>query len=82
MLRKAIVMAVFILALVIGTRTVLAGSFLIDLTHPIPTFKLMGADLLKPDTNQPWLDSKPIPTFGQQTENWLIKILHKKLDNI
>ncbi|KKK55800.1 hypothetical protein LCGC14_3070920, partial [marine sediment metagenome] len=67
MLRKTIAMAVFILALVIGTRTVLAGSFLIDLTHPIPTFKPMGADPLKPDTSQPWLDSKPIPTFGQQT---------------
>jgi len=67
MLRKVIAMAVFILALVIGTRTVLAESFLIDLTHPIPTFKPMGEDPLKPDTSQPWLDSKPIPTFGQQT---------------
>lgn len=44
-----------------------AQSFLVDLTHPIPTFKPMSGDPMKPDTAQPWLDSKPIPTFGQQT---------------
>ncbi len=44
-----------------------AGSFMVDLTHPIPTFKPMAGDPMKPDTAQPWLNSKPIPTFGQQT---------------
>ena len=44
-----------------------AEVFMVDLTHPIPTFKPMDGDPMKPDMNQPWLDSQPIPTFGQQT---------------
>lgn len=43
-----------------------AETFWIDLTHPIPTFKPMEGDPIKADLNQPWLDSKPHPTFDQQ----------------
>ena len=44
-----------------------ADSFVVDLSHPIPTFHPMEGDPMKPDTSKPILDSKPIPTFGQQT---------------
>jgi kynurenine formamidase len=44
-----------------------AETFTIDLTHPLPTFQPMEGDPMKPDLAQPWLDSKPIPSFGQQT---------------
>ena len=48
-------------------RATLAETFLVDLTHPLPTFQAMEGDPMKPDLANPWLDSKPIPTFGQQT---------------
>jgi kynurenine formamidase len=51
----------------VGVGTARAQSFLLDLTHPLPTFKPMPGDPMKPDPGQPWLNSKPIPTFGQQT---------------
>jgi kynurenine formamidase len=55
-------------ALLVGfVGAAMAETFTIDLTHPIPTFKPMAGDALKPDLAQPWLDSKPVPTFGQQT---------------
>lgn len=44
-----------------------AESFVVDLTHPIPTFAPMEGDPMKPDLAKPYLDSKPIPSFGQQT---------------
>ena len=44
-----------------------AAAFTVDLTHPIPTYQPMKGDPMKPDMAKPWLDSKPIPTFGQQT---------------
>jgi len=44
-----------------------AASFTVDLTHPIPTFQPMEGDSMKPDMAKPWLDSKAIPSFGQQT---------------
>ena len=44
-----------------------AGSFIVDLTHPIPTFQPMEGDPMKPDMSKPWLDSTAIPSFGQQT---------------
>ncbi|MGF1610854.1 MAG: cyclase family protein [Kiloniellales bacterium] len=44
-----------------------AETFMVDLTHPIPTFAPMDGDPMKPDMSQPYLDSQPIPTFGQQT---------------
>ena len=44
----------------------LAGSITIDLTHPIPTFHPTEGDPTAPDLNRPWLDSVPIPSFGQQ----------------
>lgn len=43
-----------------------AERFTIDLTHPIPTFKPMEGDPMKPDLNQPWLNSVAHPSFGQQ----------------
>lgn len=56
----------FAAALFGGVATVQAETFWIDLTHPIPTFKPMEGDPLKADLNQPWLDSRPHPTFDQQ----------------
>ena len=53
--------------LVASAGAAVAETVTIDLTHPIPTFKPMAGDALKPDLAQPWLDSKPVPTFGQQT---------------
>ncbi len=44
-----------------------ADSFVVDLTHPVPTFAPMEGDPTKPDLAKPYLGSKPIPTFGQQT---------------
>ena len=44
----------------------LAGSVTIDLTHPIPTFHPTDGDPMTPDLSKPWLDSMPIPSFGQQ----------------
>ena len=37
----------------------------LDLTHPIPTFKPMAGDPMKPDMSQPWGDGAIFPTFGQ-----------------
>ena len=44
----------------------LAGGITIDLTHPIPTFHPAEGDPMTPDLDKPWLDSVPIPSFGQQ----------------
>lgn len=44
----------------------LGDTLTIDLTHPIPTFKPTEGEPMTPDLAQPWGDSKPIPTFGQQ----------------
>ncbi len=57
-------MAAATLALAAGPAA--AESFTIDLTHPIPTFKPMEGDPMKPDPNQPWLNSVAHPSFGQQ----------------
>ncbi len=67
MLKKAFAMATLVLVLAFAANIALAGSYMVDLTHPIPTFKPLGGDLMKPDMGQPWDDSKPIPSFGQQT---------------
>lgn len=44
-----------------------AESFLVDLTHAIPTFQPMADDPTAPDLANPWLGSEAVPTFGQQT---------------
>ncbi len=54
-------------ALVLAAGAASAATFLIDLTHPIPTFQPLEGDPTKADLGKPWLDSRPIPTFGQQT---------------
>ena len=51
---------------VIGGTAAIAHQTVFDLTHPIPTFKASEGDPMKPDLNLPWLDSKPIPSFGPQ----------------
>ena len=55
------------LALVVAPNASQAETFLVDLTHPLPTFQPMEGDPMKPDLSKPWFDSKPVPTFGQQT---------------
>ena len=51
---------------VMAAGAAIAGSFLVDLTHPIGTFKPLNGDITKPDLNAPYLDSIAVPTFGQQ----------------
>jgi kynurenine formamidase len=53
-------------SMLFGAPPARAQNFFVDLTHPIPTFKPMAGDPMKPDLAQPWLESKAIPTFGQQ----------------
>ena len=67
--RKTGMAAVFGLIAALGTAggARAAETFLIDLTHPIPTFHPVEGDPTAPDLNKPWGDSRPIPTFGQQT---------------
>ncbi len=67
MLKKSLAAVAFAGVITLGGGALHADSFTIDLTHPIPTFKPMEGDAMKPDLSQPWLDSKPIPSFGQQT---------------
>ena len=52
---------------ILSASSFAAGSFIVDLTHPIPTFQPMEGDPMKPDMSKPWLDSTAIPSFGQQT---------------
>jgi kynurenine formamidase len=67
MIMRALVMALLAASPALGAPPAWAQSFLVDLTHPIPTFKPMKDKPMEPDLTQPWLGSKPIPTFGQQT---------------
>lgn len=67
MTTRALLTAALASSLVLGVGPAGAQSFLVDLTHPIPTFKPMQGKPMEPDLSQPWLDSKPVPTFGQQT---------------
>lgn len=41
-----------------------SAQTVIDLTHPIPTFKPMEGDPMKPDMSQPYEDIGVFPTFG------------------
>ena len=56
-------MATLIAAMPAGAA---AETFVVDLTHPIPTFEAMKGDPMKADVSKPHGDSKPIPTFGGQ----------------
>ncbi len=67
MRERTLLMMALAATFALGAETAAAQGFVVDLTHPIPTFKPMADDPMKPDDKQPWLDSKPIPTFGQQT---------------
>jgi kynurenine formamidase len=51
----------------LGASGAAADSFMVDLTHPLPTFQPMDADATAPDMSKPWENSKAIPSFGQQT---------------
>jgi len=66
-LAVAVTAAVGLSALIAAAPTVRADTFLLDLTHPLPTFHAVEGDPTKPDLGKPWGDSKPIPSFGQQT---------------
>lgn len=44
-----------------------AETVILDFTHPIPSFKPSADDPMKPDLDNPWHESTPIPSFGQQT---------------
>lgn len=58
-------LAILLLSASIGCAS--AQPLVLDLTHPIPTFKPLEGDPMSPDLTRPWGDSQPIPTFGQQT---------------
>ncbi len=63
---RSIYVAAIAAAFAFTAGPVSADSFVIDLTHPIPTYKPMEGDATKPDMSQPWLDSVPHPTFEHQ----------------
>ena len=65
--KLAVTAAVGLSALTVTASAVRADTFMLDLTHPLPTFHAVEGDPTKPDLSKPWGDSKPIPTFGQQT---------------
>lgn len=46
--------------------TAVGAPAVVDLTHPLPTFKPSESDPMKADPNNPWLDSVAIPSFGPQ----------------
>ena len=50
-----------------GATAAAADSYMIDLTHALPTFQPMEGDPTAPDMSKPWQDSAAIPSFGQQT---------------
>lgn len=60
-------LALSALALAISPADAAAESFLVDLTHPMPTFQPTGEDITTPDLAKPYGDSQPVPTFGVQT---------------
>jgi len=64
---KKLTVCAAVTAAVFATGVSHAGSYTVDLSHPIPTFAPMADDAMKPDMSKPYLDSKPIPSFGQQT---------------
>lgn len=64
---KNICIATAFAMVLFATGATLAGSYTVDLSHPIPTFAPMADNPMKPDMSKPYLDSKPIPSFGQQT---------------
>lgn len=43
------------------------GKLNIDLSHPIPTYAPGGENPLRPNLSKPFLDSRPVPTFGAQS---------------
>lgn len=51
-------------ALAAGAAT--AGTFAVDLTHPIGTFAPTNGDMTKPDLSKPIKNSIAVPTFGAQ----------------
>jgi kynurenine formamidase len=67
MITRAFITAIVTGWMMVGPGETFAQGFAVDLTHPIPTFKPMPGDPMKPDLGQPWMGSKPIPTFGEQT---------------
>ncbi len=52
-------------AAIFGFSVSASAQTVIDLTHPIPTFKPMAGDATKPDLAQPYGDARMFPTFGQ-----------------
>lgn len=60
-------LALSVVAVAWGAGHAAAETFLVDLTHPIPTFEPTGEDITTPDLAKPYGNSQPIPTFGVQT---------------
>ena len=65
-LKKSLALIGFAAIVGIGASAAQAETFLVDLTHPLPTFQPLDGNITEPDLNQPWLDSQPVPTFGIQ----------------
>ena len=66
-MRKVAIAVAFGSSIAIAVTAAAAGQVIIDMTHPIPTFQPMKGSPMKADLTKPYLDSKPIPSFGQQT---------------
>ena len=60
----AVAAAVAALAAATAAPTSWAGPKVLDLTHPIPTYKPMAKDPTKADMNRPWGDARRFPSFG------------------
>ena len=48
----------------LAAATAQAGPKVLDLTHPLPTYKPMADDPTKADLSQPWGDARQFPSFG------------------
>ncbi len=48
----------------LGAASAEAAPKVLDLTHPIPTYKPMADDPTKADMSQPWGDARTFPSFG------------------
>ena len=51
-----------------------SAQTVIDLTHPVPTFRQTADNPARPDTGQPWTDLGAYPIYGEQAVLWLRQI--------
>ena len=62
--RKAVSILGLFITMVLSWSVAVAGTFVVDLTHPIGTFAPKGGDIATPDVSKPLKGSIQVPTFG------------------